>query len=261
MFMYTFRGLPFTDDGERLWREIIEEKRAEWEHQRLPELMRLRDYLSFMQFAQEQRAVVVVCGAHPAAGKWVGRPGVRCHGGRLAIPTRDTPPNDGLLAADPGDARLAEMLASYHPPLSYADFVQQLAQQGLRVMGPETGYVLADDSGNRLHENYRLHGVYGARSDESIWTEQRGEALRAALNRHLGAELVRFGPHDSWPFRNDRAIAGPLWGPQAPAIEFNPDQEIDNILTIRDLAKKFRHRTNWAELYPHHPINLKRPPS
>jgi hypothetical protein len=253
-FLYTFSGFPFPPEREDSWRQAIEEKRAEWERQRLPELMRLRDYFSFMQFAKEQRAVVIVCGAHPAAGKWIGRPGVRCYGGRLAIPTRDAPPNDGLLAADPGDARLVEMLNSYGRPLSYSDFVRQLKQLGLQVLGPETGYVIADDLGNRFHESYRLHGVYDAQSKVPMWTQQRGERLRAALNRHLGAELARFGPHDNWQFRNDREIAGPFWGPQPPAIEFGPDQEIDNIVTIHDLWKKLRDWVNWGELYPHHPI-------
>ena len=254
-FQYTFPGTRFSEENEASWRQAIEEHRADWERQPPPELMRLRDYFSFMRFAKEQRAAVVVCGAHPAAGKWIGRPGVRCYGGRLAIPTRQAAPNDGLLAADPGDARLVAMLNSYGKPLSYSDFVRQLGQEGLGVLGPETGYVIADDLGNRFHDSYRLHGVYDAQNDEQIWTQQRGERLRAALNRQLGAELVRFGPHDNWQFRNDREIAGPFWGPQLPAIEFGPDQEIRNLLTTRDLWKRLRRHLNWGELYPHHPID------
>jgi hypothetical protein len=258
VFRYSFPGLQFTAADEAAWREKIQEHRAEWEHQRLPELMRLRDYFSFIRFAQEEGAAVIVCGAHPAAGKWIGKPGIRCYGGRLAIPTREAPPNDGLLAADPGDPRLVATLNSYDKPLSYADFVRQLAQQGLRVLGPETGHVIADELGNRFHESYRLHGAYDAKTDQPIWTQKRGEQLRAALNRQLGAELVRFGPHDNWQFRNDKQIAGPFCGPQLPAIEFGPDQDITNIITPRDLAKRLRHRASWTELYPHHPVNLER---
>jgi hypothetical protein len=35
--MYTFPGIPFTEEGERRWRTIIEETRGEWENQKLPE--------------------------------------------------------------------------------------------------------------------------------------------------------------------------------------------------------------------------------
>jgi hypothetical protein len=90
-------------------------------------------------------------------------------------------------------------------------------------MGAETGYTVVDDRGNRFHDSYRLLGVYDAESREPIWTQQRGERLRAALNRHLGGELVRFGPHER--------------GQQLPAIAFRPNQGIDNVLTARDLER------------------------
>ena len=80
-------------------------------------MMRFRDYFSFMQFARDEQVVVVVCGASPAAGRWIGKPGVRCYGGRLPVPTSETAPNDGLLAADPADSRLIDMLGRYDPPL------------------------------------------------------------------------------------------------------------------------------------------------
>lgn len=100
-------------------------------------------------------------------------------------------------------------------------------------------------------EEYRLHGVYDADSGEPVWSGKRGEKLRGALNRRLGAELVRRGPHDDWEHRNDRDVAGSLWGPQAPAIAFDHQGGITNLLTLRDLA---RHQPRWDQLYPHHPI-------
>ena len=50
-------------------------------------------------------------------------------------------------------------------------------------------------------------------------------------------------------------MAGPLWGPQAPAIEFGPDQEIYNRLTVRDLAEQFPYgdHPGWNAVFPHHP--------
>jgi hypothetical protein len=102
---------------------------------------------------------------------------------------------------------------------------------------------------------YRLHGVYDADSGETAWSGKRGEQLRAALNRRLGAELVRFGPHDDWEHRNNPQVAGPLWGPQAPTIQFNPDGEITNYLRWQDMAQSWPYQRHWPRLYPHHEVD------
>jgi hypothetical protein len=252
-FLYANPSSGFTEETERLWRERILLRRPEWETERLPELMRLRDYYSFLQFAEEQQAVVIVCGCNPASGQWIGRPGVRCYDGLLPIPSRWTAPNQGLLAADPADQRLQDILNAFDKPLSYAAYVEQLAHAGLQVMNETTGYVVQDAMGNRLHDSYRLHGVYDAKSSEPRWTQKAGEQLRAALNRHLGSELVRWGPHDDWVFRNEKGVAGPWYGPHVPAIAFYPDQTLKNILETDALAAIFYlHRERWTELYPHH---------
>ena len=187
LFAGTFSGLPITEENDRVWQSLVERKRSVWEVN-LPDLMRLRDYFAFMQFARDEQVAVVVCGADPASGQRIGKPGVRCYGGRLPIPTSQTAPNDGLLAADPGDARLTEMLARFDPPLTYADYVQRLAHQGLRVSAAREGFLVKDDLGNRFHDSYHLHSVYGAKDKEIVWVQPRAERLRAALNRSLGAD-------------------------------------------------------------------------
>jgi hypothetical protein len=176
----------------------------------------------------------------------------------LPIPTSQTVPHDGLLAVDPVDPRLVAMLERFSPPLSYADYVQRLATQGLRVSSAGDGFLVADALGNRFHDGYRLHSVHGASDKEVAWVSGRGETLRAAINRNLGAELVHFGPHEQWESRNDKGAAGPLWGPQPPAIEFGPDQEISNRLTVSDLAKNLgdAEHPRWNEVFPHHPIEM-----
>ena len=148
------------------------------------------------------------------------------------------------------------MLGQFDPPLSYADYVQRLAEQGLQVSAAHEGFLVKDGLGNRFHDSYRLHSVYGAEDQEPVWIYPRAERLRAAINRHLGAELVHLGPHEQWEFRNDKKVAGPLWGPQAPAIEFGNDQEIYNRSSVRDLADRFPHggHRRWNEVFPHHAI-------
>jgi len=101
---------------------------------------------------------------------------------------------------------------------------------------------------------YRLHGAFDADTHEPAWTGSRGEHLRTTINRLLGEELVSFGPHDQWKHRNDHLIAGPLWGPQVPVIEFHANQQIRNILTVEELAQSFQYTGRWSTLYPHHPV-------
>ncbi|HET7543472.1 MAG TPA: hypothetical protein VFK05_26545 [Polyangiaceae bacterium] len=251
LFMY--RVAARREDTYANWAALIQERRAEWERDFVPELMRLRDYFSFMQFAQQERVLVLVCAANPAAGQWIGRPGIRCYDGALPVVSRVTAPNEGLLAADPTDPRLQQLLNAYEKPLTYADYVELLRAQGLRVAHANSGYLLEDALGLRFHEEYRLHGVYDAETNESAWTSKNAQRLRAALNRQLGAELVRFGPHDDWEFKNDRA-AGPFFGPQIPALFFDHDQYISEVLTSDDLSELPPYRFRWNDLYPHHPI-------
>jgi hypothetical protein len=157
--------------GEEASAKLMDERKAEWTAALFPELPRLRDYFSFLEFARDERLIIAVCGA------------------------------------------------------------------------------------GAVNEPYRLHGVYDSESGEAAWSAKRGEHLRVALNRRLGAELVRFGPHDDWEHRNDPQIAGPLWGPQAPTIQFNPDGEIMNYLRWQDMARSWPYARHWSRLYPHHEVD------
>jgi hypothetical protein len=233
---------------------IIDGAKSEWGLWSVPELMRMRDYFAFLQFTKQQHAIVVVCGASPNAGRWIGRPETSCYDGRLFVPTRGAGPYSGLLAADPADQNLQTSLEAYGGTLSYSDYVASLREDGFRVLGPEDEYILEDRFARRLYQGYRLHGVFDAKSYEPLWTGGRGESLRATLNRCLGAELVRFGPHDQWVHRNDKAMAGPLWGPQTPAIAFDNGERVDNRLSARDLAMSPPYESTWAELYPQHAL-------
>jgi hypothetical protein len=101
---------------------------------------------------------------------------------------------------------------------------------------------------------YRLHGVYDADSAEPVWSARRGERLRATLNRLLGEDLVVEGPHDQWELRNDRSAAGAAWGPQLPVIQFVPEGNVSNILSVEALAHSRFYRGRWAQLYPCQPV-------
>lgn len=244
---------PTTPETEASWQELIQKHRAEWERAPIPELMRLRDYLAFMRFSQEANLFVIVCAANPSTGRWIGQRGVRCYGGRVPIPVSQDSSYEGLLVANPADPRIATIQRAFGDEPSYDGYLRRLAEQGLRVLGEDAGYLVADANGNRLHESYRLHSVYDAQTYQPVWNQQTGERLREALNNQLGDELVKFGPHDEWEFRNDQKVAGPAWGPQLPAIQFDQKQSIQPVLTTVDLAQVFGIKQRWADLYPHHP--------
>lgn len=100
-----------------------------------------------------------------------------------------------------------------------------------------------------------LHGVYDADSRQPVWSGKRGELLRSAINRRLGGNSIRRGPQDDWEFRNDSQLAGGLWGPQAPTIEFSPDGDITNYVRWRDMARNGPCSRFWSRLYPQHPVS------
>jgi hypothetical protein len=245
------------DDMTAAVDENLRQTRQIWTDREIAELMRVRDYASFIRFAKSERVVATVCNANHHSGKFIGRNGYRCYGGDVFVVTRMTSPGEGLVAADPGDPRLIKALERFAAPLSYAEYVHRLQTSGYRVLGPDEGYVIEDAWGNRFYEGYRLHGVYSADSGEPVWSGKRGERLLVTINRLLGADLVLGGPHDDWEHRNDKTIAGPLWGPHAPCIEFNTEGQIHNLSSVSDMARHSRwHSHHWRRLYPHHVEHL-----
>jgi hypothetical protein len=249
-FVYILTGqsaTPFLPDELS---RLIDERRSEWKAQDFPELIRVQDYLSFSRFAAEEQVVVNVCGADPFAARFLRSSGFRCYNGRAFVTSRRGSPHEGLICADPGDRRLRRALEQYLAPITYAEYVDVLRGEGLRVMGADTGFVVEDAAGSRFFEGYRLHSVYYPQTGRSAWTSARGETLRASINRHLGQELVRIGPLDDWQFRNDQRVAGPLRGPSPPFIEFRPDGEIGNYLTFGDLLAERGAERPWVDIYP-----------
>jgi hypothetical protein len=235
---------------------LIDQTKDYWSQNHFPELMRLRDYFSFLEFSAKHSAHIIVCAADYNAGPLIGRSGYRCFDGDDFVVSREQAPHVGCLAADPADARLVSALAAFSPPLSYADYVDRLRRRAITVAGPEEGHVLRAPDGSLLHQGYRLHGVYREGDFKSMWTAAAGEQLRAELNRRLGHELVVHGPHDDWELRNDRGIAGPRFGPQAPALEFQPQGSIENFFSVDDLRLGSPvYRNKSPRLYPEAPAS------
>jgi hypothetical protein len=256
--VFRFTIPPFrtlTMEEEERTHELIVEHIDQWRHAPFPELIRVRDYFSFLEFAKEEGLLVTVCGANPSAAPYIGGSGYGCFRDLIPVFSRRSPPNEGLIAADPGDPSLAAALQLYTPTCSYATYVEGLKTAGYGVTGAEDGYVIVDARGRRFYEGYRLHGVYDFQSGSPAWTPRRGEQLRRELNRRLGADLVTWAPHDEWVHRNDRQTAGPFYGPQLPALAFYPNNEIDPLLKMEDMGWAIPAISRrWPQLYPDHKV-------
>jgi hypothetical protein len=65
VFMYICPPGPIDANAEEGVRKYIEQTRSIWESQRFPELLRLRDYFSFLEFARDEHVDVIACDAPP----------------------------------------------------------------------------------------------------------------------------------------------------------------------------------------------------
>jgi len=59
-----------TPELEDFAREQIEEHRAQWQGQRFPELLRVRDYISFLELARDEHLFITVCDAPPGSTEY-----------------------------------------------------------------------------------------------------------------------------------------------------------------------------------------------
>jgi hypothetical protein len=251
LFLEPMRLGPPSEEAVRLAESWIDENAPLWQAEETAELMRVRDYYTFLEVAVAHDLFVNVCAANPFAGAFIGRSGHRCYDGPSFAIARVRPPNRGLLAADPDDERLRAALRRSPRPMTYDTYLRALRAEGIRVLDASEGYVLEDGDGCRLHEPYRLHGIYERATGLSAWTPERGEGLRAELNRRLGHDLVQGGPHDDWESRNDPDVAGPRQGPQLPVIHFSADGSIRSFLTVARLARSCPpYSQHWSRLYP-----------
>ena len=228
---------------------LIDSAKSTWTQTPAPELMRLRDYFSFLKFTQDHGLVVTVLSASPSSGRWIGSAGARCYDGRMVVPICDSGAYAGLLAADPADPRVKNVLAAYGN-LSYERYADNLHADGYRVLSAENEYLVVDANDRSVYPGYRLQGVYHAKTYQPAWTGSRGDELRAALNRYLGDELVRVGPHDNWEHRNNPAVAGPVVGPQVPVVEFDRGERINSYVALNKLVHAPQYEPRWREIYP-----------
>jgi len=216
----------------------IDARREQWMNlPPYPDLMRRRDREAFKAVARATGAVLVVCAADREVGQYIGKPGFRCAPEPMPGATRSSEPNIGLLAADPASLESAVL--------------EKLQKNGFRIGGRDEGYLIRDAAGAALFRGYQMHGAYRVEDGVNAWTGNEGEKIRAQLNRKMGAELVRSGPHDQSADRLALEKSNPLRGPKPPVLFFLPDGSVDVRKDARGIELFYRFlKIDWDELYP-----------
>ncbi len=230
----------------------VQEARSNWASAGpYPDLMRRRDRHVFRNMARQTGNIFIVRAANRLAGRYIGRSGFRPAPVGLTAVSRLTPPNEGLLAAEPADARSTGALQAQAPPLSNGQFTDAGLPAGFSIGSANEGYIIRDEAGNALHPCYLLHGVYDLETARNAWTAREGERLRAELNRRMGAELVVTGPYDIWAERLDLPKEDPRRAPRPPALCFLPDGNMSVCADADALEQFYRYYgVDWERLYP-----------
>jgi hypothetical protein len=248
--------LPRNPDGslvadalDRAFEGPIEESREVWsEEGPYPDLMRRRDRHAFRAVARATDTILIVRSADRWAARYIGAPGFRPAPPELAACARATEPNRALMAADPNDPRLPAFIASRFPGASYAEFVRELAAIGFSVTGPEAGYIVKDGGGNAFYPGYYLLGAYSNTGHRNAWTGRDGERIRFQLNRHLGEDLVQWGPWDA--AENRESGPSDFEEPCFPALFFFPTGDVKTRTDLDGVESLYHYLDiDWDRLH------------
>jgi hypothetical protein len=217
--------------------------------------MRHIDDVGFEETARKEKLWIVVRDSSPAATKHIGF-------GKQAKLARGKPeslkaktlregPNAGLVAANPNDKRMIELLAAEKPTMTpealtanpaektrrYQNYVKELEAGGFKVDGPENDFLVfkpdVETGKVYFHSDYDLHGVYSAETGQPV----NSETIRGKFNTDAEKDMVLHGAHDEWSKRNS-VEAGPNGGPQPPATAYGPNGE-KLFLENREQFKQF----------------------
>lgn len=247
--------IPTDDRGdlaEKTLGPLINETKAVWSSAPpYPDLMRRRDRQTFRTLARLTGNVFIVKAANPYAGFYIGKEGYRPCPSRLMGAARLTAPNPGLVAADPKNTRLIEILRIETPHKTYEQYVDDLKSAGFTVGNESDGYLIRDAAKTAFYPGYYLHGVYKISNGLSAWTGHDGDRLRAELNKRMGEDLIQYGPHDGWDLRTELGGRGPIAGPQLPVIFFLPNGNADVRFEADSMARFYSLlKVDWDALYP-----------
>jgi hypothetical protein len=129
----------------------------------------------------------------------------------------------------------------------------ELLKKGYKIASPGDQEVIRGPDGPRgYYSDTDLHGVYNLDGSQG-WSP----ALLEKLKCHFFERGVQHGPHDVWPSRNDRAVAGPNYGPQVgngkALTAYLPDGSAVHVTSLEQMKALYRAiGVDWQALYPYH---------
>jgi hypothetical protein len=226
-------GMPNADVLDLRFGPVADKARPNWARaEPYPDLMRRRDRHTFREVAVLTDTILIVRAADRHIARYIGRPKFYPCPPYLAAVARATEPNRGLMAADPTDPQFLSFLSARFPNLSYRQYVDSMAGAGFHFASAEEGYIIRGSMGQSFYLGYQLIGAYSGVHHRSVWNGRKGEMLRGLLNRSLGEQLIQWGPYNQAEYRTSQ--------PQAPALVFYPDGQVETRLTDVQLGSLYR---------------------
>jgi len=226
-------GMPNADVLDLRFGPVVDKARPNWARaEPYPDLMRRRDRHTFREVAVLTDTILIVRAADRHIARYIGHPKFYPCPPYLAAVARATEPNRGLMAADPNDPHFLSFLSARFANLSYRQYADSMAGAGFQFASAEEGYIIRGSMGQSFYLGYQLVGAYSGAHHRSVWNGRKGEMLRGLLNRSLGEELIQWGPYNQAEYRTSE--------PQAPALVFYPDGQVETRLTDVQLGSLYR---------------------
>lgn len=129
----------------------------------------------------------------------------------------------------------------------------ELLKKGYEIASPAEQEIIRGPGGSRgFYSDTDLHGVYNLDGSQG-WSN----ALLQKLQCQFFDRGVQHGPHDVWPDRNNKAVAGPNYGPQVGGgkalTAYLPDGSAVHVTTLEQMKGLYRAiGVKWENVYPYH---------
>jgi hypothetical protein len=200
------------------------------------------------QLAIGEGKVIIVRDANRWSMRWIGREG---YGAKpMDVKGKTLKPED--LAGLP-QAEADRYLGLASAKGMSLEARAELLKKGYKIASPGDQEIIRGPGGPRgFYSDTDLHGVYNLDGSQG-WSN----ALLQKLQCHFFERGVQHGPHDVWPDRNNRAVAGPNYGPQVgngkALTAYLPDGSAVHVTTLAQMKALYRAiGVKWESVYPAH---------
>lgn len=195
--------------------------------------------------AVSEGKVILVRDSNPAALRWIGQPG---YAPKPKFLKAKTLKESDLAGVPRAEAERYVGLASAQDMTM--EEIAAIRRAGFEIGPQSEHFVIRSARGTRYYSDADLHGVYNL-DGTSGWTRE----FASKLNCQFIDRLIQHGPHDLWPDRLNRAVAGPNYGPQVgngkSMTAYLPDGSALHITTLEQMKAFYGAiGVRWQSVYP-----------